>query len=67
MTDQKELLAKTMHAANQAVLKPQLTKPTNVAIIGASVVGETLSILRSETSLWDSWPVGIRALRRRKS
>ncbi len=55
MTDQKELLAKTMHAANQAVLKPKLTKPTNVAIIGATgVVGrETLSILEER-----NFPVG---------
>jgi len=55
MTNQKELLAKTMHAANQAVLKPKLTRATNVAIVGATgVVGrETLSILEER-----GFPVG---------
>ena len=55
MTEQKDLLARTMHAANQAVLKPTLTQPTNIAVVGATgVVGrETLSILEER-----NFPVG---------
>ena len=55
MTEQKDLLARTMHAANQAVLKPTLTQPTNIAVVGATgVVGrETLSILEER-----DFPVG---------